>query len=553
MRAVRPTSPARVPRVPALLALAVAATLSGCPQTETAAPVPPAQAALPPTAAPVPAAPLPDAQTLYRLVAPIALFPDRLVAQTLAASVYPVQVTQADQWLHDQAGLSPEARMQAANAQPWDPGVKALTQFPDVMDQLAGNLPWTTALGQAYAAEPGDVLDAVQVMRQRAQASGHLRDTAQQRVSVVRTEAVPAGTVATVVPPPPTTIIIEPAEPERVYVPRYDPDVVYGEPLYVHRVYGYRPPPAWSTGDLLATGVVSFGLGVLVGNGFHGGWGGPPPPPPPPWGWQAWGVAWHAPPGIPPYVAYRQQRFAPPPLVVQHIDSQRTTVQNIHYDLHGHATVINNNGTLVGAPPHFGAPAPGAAMAMPHFNRAMWQAGQPVHAPPAMSGMAQALPARFSAPRPAAPTPPVPAGERLAAFHGNPPPHVPMPAPRAFAINTPGPQQARMDMARAASMNGPGPGDDRHARHEAPASFAPMAASAGAPAPMPRWENARPAPPRAEPRPEQPMRMPPPAWASRQSERSFPARMPRPPQHGNDHAGNRPPPPHDNKRHHEHG
>lgn len=544
MRAVRPTS---LSRVPALLALAVAAALSGCPQTQTAAPAPPAQAAMPNAAAPAPAAPLPDAQTLYRLVAPIALFPDRLVAQTLAASVYPVQVTQADQWLHDQAGLSPEARMQAANAQPWDPGVKALTQFPDVMDQLAGNLPWTTALGQAYAAEPGDVLNAVQVMRQRAQASGHLRDTAQQRVSVVRSEAVPTGEVATVVPAPPTTIIIEPAEPERVYVPRYDPDVVYGEPLYVHRVYGYRPPPAWSTGDLLATGVVSFGLGVLVGSSFHGGWGGPPPPPP--WGWQSWGVAWHAPPGIPPYVAYRQQRFLPPPVVVQRI-SQRTTVQNIHYDLHGHATVINNNGMPVDAPQRFGAAAPAAAMAMPHFNRAMWQAGQPVHAQPPVAGMAQALPPRLTAPRPAAFMPPTPAAERMAAFHGNAP-HAPA-APRAFAMNAPAAQPGRMDLARAAAANVPAPRYDPHDRREAPASFAPMAASTRVPTPMPHWENARPASQRPAPRPEQQMRMPPPAWVSHQRERPFPTQMPRPP-HGNDHANSRPSPPRDNKRHHEHG
>src|SRR5471032_1384895 len=125
--------------------------------------------AAPPQAAPayVP----PSADQLYQLVGPIALFPDKLVAQVLAASSYPDQVTAADNWLAQNSNLKGRPLQDAANQQPWDVSVKGLTQFPGVLDQMAHNIPWTSALGDAYVNDPTDVMNAIQVMRQRAAAS----------------------------------------------------------------------------------------------------------------------------------------------------------------------------------------------------------------------------------------------------------------------------------------------------------------------------------------------------------------------------------------------
>lgn len=348
-------------------ALTASLLLAGC-QKPTDAPA----AGTPPTPAATPA-PLPGADALYALVAPIALFPDPLVAQTLAAATHPDQVTLADQWLHANAGLSADARSQAANTQPWDPSLKALTQFPDVLDQLAQNLPWTTALGQAYAGEPTDVLNAIQVMRGRAQAHGALRDTPQQRI---RTQPRPlAGTAngsGYVVPPPAQTIVIEPTQPDVVYVPRYDPDVVYGAPVYVAHDYGYRRPRSWDTGELVATGVVSFGLGILLADSWgHDRWHRAPPPA---WGWNAWNVNWAPPPGAPGYVGYRQQPLMPPTTLVQNHIDRRTYIQNSTVQNNVH---IDNRRYLNSAP----QPVP-TPLRAPHFDAAMLHPGRPVAALP---------------------------------------------------------------------------------------------------------------------------------------------------------------------------
>jgi len=227
----------------------------------------------------------PTADQLYQLVAPIALFPDNLVAQVLAASTFPDQITAANGWLGQNSNLKDGQLMQAVDTQPWDVSVKGLTQFPDVLNQMATNLSWTSALGDAYFNFPQSVMNAVQVMRQRAEQAGNLKSTSQQTVSVQNQapSAAPAPASSgepqtTIVQAPPQTIVIQPAQPDVVYVPTYNPTAVYGAPVAAY--------PGYSTGDLVATGLISFGLGIAVGaaisnNGCCG------------WGWNSWGCGWH--------------------------------------------------------------------------------------------------------------------------------------------------------------------------------------------------------------------------------------------------------------------
>jgi|ERR1017187_5955027 hypothetical protein len=229
---------------------------------------------------------LPTADQLYQLVAPIALFPDNLVAMMLAASTYPDQVSAAYQWLQQNSNLKGQQLTEAANQQPWDASVKGLTQFSDVLNQMATNLSWTSALGDAYYNIPQSVMNAVQVMRQRAYQAGNLKSNQQQNVTVQNqtpgTAPPPTpseGTTETVVQPPPQTIIIQSAQPEIVYVPTYNPTVVYGVPVAAY--------PGYSTGAMVATSLLSFGVGIAVGAAISGGGGccG--------WGYNSWGCGWH--------------------------------------------------------------------------------------------------------------------------------------------------------------------------------------------------------------------------------------------------------------------
>src|ERR1700744_4771903 len=168
------------------------------------------------------ATPTPD--QLYQLVAPIALFPDNLLAQVLAGSTYPDQVTAANNWIKQNSSLKGQQLMQTVDQQPWDASVKGLTQFPDVLNQLATNLSWTSALGDAYFNVPQDVMNAVQVMRQRAYQSGNLKSNQQQSVSGQNQGpgAAPAPASSgeaqstVVVQPPPQTIVIQSAQPDVV-------------------------------------------------------------------------------------------------------------------------------------------------------------------------------------------------------------------------------------------------------------------------------------------------------------------------------------------------
>ncbi len=191
-------------------------------------------------------------QQLEQLVAPIALYPDSLVAQVLAASTYPQQVTEADRWMQQYGGQPPEQLAQSVNQLPWDPSVKALTQFPTVLQQLARSSQWTIALGNAYYNQPADVMAAVQSMRYRAREAGKLQDTPQQVVVEQGPE-----------------IIIQPANPEVVYVPYYNPWVVYGAPITPY--YGfYRPAPP--PGLVIGLGI-GFAVGIGIGIFSHFGWG----------------------------------------------------------------------------------------------------------------------------------------------------------------------------------------------------------------------------------------------------------------------------------------
>jgi len=198
-------------------------------------------------------------QELQQLVAPIALYPDALVAQILAASTYPTQIVEAERWVQGHSNLKGEELAKEVDKQDWDPSVKAMTQFPSVLENMDKNLSWTSSLGEAYVNQPQDVSDAVQTLRQEAHKTGHLNSNEQEKVSTQG-----------------STIIIEPANPEVVYVPAYDPWLVYGAPIVAYP--GWYPVPG-----IFWEGVgLSFGVGF--GIGFFGGFG---------WGWGHWGYDWH--------------------------------------------------------------------------------------------------------------------------------------------------------------------------------------------------------------------------------------------------------------------
>ena len=192
---------------------------------------------------PAPAYTPPTAEQLTQMVAPIALFPDKLLAQVLAGAQYPDQITAANQWVTQNPALKGNALQDAANQQPWDVSIKSLTAFPAVLSQMANNIQWTTALGLAYANAPNDVMNAVQTMRLRAQQSGNLKNSKQLKISSSPRLAPPPEYADDAryysIPPPPQTIVIESAQPDVVYVPDYNPALVYGAPIPVYPNYVY--------------------------------------------------------------------------------------------------------------------------------------------------------------------------------------------------------------------------------------------------------------------------------------------------------------------------
>jgi hypothetical protein len=204
-----------------------------------------------------PAAKIPPDQ-LDSLVAPIALYPDPMLAQVLAAATYPLELIQLQQWLLKNKDLKDKALADAVAKQPWDPSVQSMAGLPDVVKRLADDIQWTTDLGNAFLAQQSDVMDAVQRMRKKAQDKGNLKSNEQQKVE---TKVVESKQV----------IVVEQANPQVVYVPSYNPTVVYGPPPYPYPPVYYPPPPP--PGYYAASMAISFGVGVAMGAMWGGGWG----------------------------------------------------------------------------------------------------------------------------------------------------------------------------------------------------------------------------------------------------------------------------------------
>lgn len=252
----------------AMLAAVLSALLAapvGCSSSDTSPPPQPAPAAQTASAAPAPqaAAAAPESARLAKdqleaLVAPIALYPDPLLAQCLVASTYPLDVVAAQQWLSQNSNLKGEELTKAAEQQKWDPSVQGLVVVPDALKRLSENIAWTTDLGDAFLAQESEVMDAVQSLRAKAKDGGKLQTTEQQKVETKTVEST-------------TVIEIQPASTEVVYVPTYSPSVIWG-PMYYPYPPLYYPPyygGAW----------LGFGVGIAIGIGISGGWG--------------WGCGWH--------------------------------------------------------------------------------------------------------------------------------------------------------------------------------------------------------------------------------------------------------------------
>ena len=197
-------------------------------------------------------------EQLQQLVAPIALYPDSMIAQILPAATYPDQILEAAKFLDQNRALQGQQLAQQVDSQPWDPSVKALTGFGGVLQNMRQNLAWTSELGDAYVNQPQDVNNAIQAMRQRAQQAGTLRSTPQQ---VVNTQG--------------PDIAIQPASPDTVYVPEYDPWLAYGAPM--------APWPGWYPYPGLYLDGPGFAFGIGFPIGFYGGYG---------WGWNHWRYNW---------------------------------------------------------------------------------------------------------------------------------------------------------------------------------------------------------------------------------------------------------------------
>jgi uncharacterized protein DUF3300 len=190
-------------------------------------------------------------EELDQLLAPIALHPDPLISQILMAATYPLEVVQAERWAKQNKSLKGDAVTAALEKQDWDPSVKSLVAFPEVLTMMSEKLDWTQKLGDAFLADQKKVLDTIQSLRAKAQASGNLRTTKEQTVIVEE-----------------KIIKIEPANPQVIYVPSYNPTVVYGSwPYPAYPPYSYYPP------GYVASSMMWFGAGMAMGAAFSGAWG----------------------------------------------------------------------------------------------------------------------------------------------------------------------------------------------------------------------------------------------------------------------------------------
>lgn len=197
------------------------------------------------------AKPLSQAE-LEQILAPVALYPDDVLSQILIASTYPLEIVQADRWAKQNSGLKGDALTVALEKQPWDPSVKSLVNFPQVLGMMSEKIDLTQKVGDAFLAQRQDVMKAVQSLRAKAQASGNLKTTKEQQVIVEK-----------------ETIVIQPANPEVVYVPTYNPTVVYGTwPYPAYPPYYYYPPSYYA-----GAAFVGFAAGVAVGAAWGYAWG----------------------------------------------------------------------------------------------------------------------------------------------------------------------------------------------------------------------------------------------------------------------------------------
>lgn len=191
-------------------------------------------------------------EELSRMLAPIALYPDSLLANVLVAAAFPLEVVSADRWIKQNSDLKGEKRNAALDKMKWDLSVKALVPFPEVLAMMSEKLDWTQALGSAFLSQQKDVMDTVQKLRARALAEGNLKSSKKQTVVDQN-----------------NTITIEPASPTTIYVPSYNPQVVYGAwPYPEYPPYSYYP-----YGGTVAAGVLGFAAGVAVGAAWNSGWG----------------------------------------------------------------------------------------------------------------------------------------------------------------------------------------------------------------------------------------------------------------------------------------
>lgn len=244
-----------------------------------------------PAAQPAPQAVQQSSEQLRQLVAPIALYPDPLIGQILAAATYPAEVVEADKWMEQHQRLTGDALAKEVDKQSWDPSVKALTQFPAVLTNLSQNLAWTSELGDAYINQRQDVTQTIQAMRHLAKDAGNLKATAQENVTTHG-----------------DTIDIEPASTDEVYVPQYDPWDAYGDALPIFP--GWDPYP----GLYLYGPGIGFGLGF--GIGLFAGYG---------WGWNHWGCDWHH--GA---VEYNHQAFVSHSRSIVNRNGGHSGVNNLH-------------------------------------------------------------------------------------------------------------------------------------------------------------------------------------------------------------------------------
>jgi Protein of unknown function (DUF3300) len=461
----------------------------------------------------------PTADQLYQLVAPIALFPDKLVAQVLAGSTYPDQITAAETLLTQNPNLKGDLLQAAVTPQSWDPSVKGLTQFPSVLSQMAQNIQWTQSLGEAYVNDPTDVLNAIQVMRQRAAAQGNLRTSAQQQVTTQPAQQVAQSEQASgyvdngsappvysgdpVVPPPQQIIQIEPAQPDAVYVPVYNPQTVYGGDVAYYPGYEYAPPPSYNTGEVIAVGAVAFTAAIVVGAMFEHGGGG---------GWHSWGMNWGGGGGgyngggygggrYRPAVVYNNQTYvSKSTTIINRYTVNNTTINNNNYA--NNRTINNSNVTNNVSNNQFNRNAtnnvtnnqfnrnvtnnnrvPGQPVSVPNFGRSANVAEAPHAAPEArpVPNIPHQAPAQVAHPAAAAP-------HAQEAFRQPAPAARPVPHPQPAVVH---PQPAFHPAAQ------PRPQPALHPQAQPHPQPAPHPAPAPRPAPPPQQHAA----PQAHPQP----------------------------------------------------